>query len=354
MSKKLAIVGSGPNTRSLAPFDNPDFDIWVFNEAGNHEWCKRWTACFQMHSPNIYKGHNTKDPQHWEWLQRTHGKPVYMQEVDPLVPDSVRYPLEDARRLCGVNMFPTSFAYMAALAVLQGYDEVRVFGVELSSSEYSYQANGYMFWFGFLVGKLGVDKVDTAVRYMENNIFDVPYYGYDGGFAFTVEYFEKRASELENENRSAERNLNNIKIALLKSIDDNEFEKVERLSREYQGASQLHGEIAGALQEAKRYSAFGDRQVDRGGFEYQAASSQNQVTQSQPLIWSFGGKCEYMWNAWKQTKGAQGREQLKVLLSQLGEQSFKTGGEIGMMNENIRYIEKYDRTMIANGVMKHA
>ena len=152
---KLAIVGSGPDTREQAPFDDPSFDIWIFNEAANAPWCRRWSACFQMHEPEIYAGHNTKDPHHWEWLQQAHGKPIYMQEQDPRVRDSVRYPLEDAQALAGVQMFPTTFAYMAALAILQGYTEIRIFGVELSASEYQYQANGYLFWFGFLRGRLG-------------------------------------------------------------------------------------------------------------------------------------------------------------------------------------------------------
>ena len=138
--KKLAIVGSGPETRDLAPFDDNDYEIWIFNEAATSPWCKRWDAVFQMHEPELYKGHNTKDPNHWGWLQQSHGKPIYMQEVDPLVPDSVNYPLEATLGLAGSRYLTGTPAMAVALGLQKGFEEIHVWGVELSFSEYQYQA----------------------------------------------------------------------------------------------------------------------------------------------------------------------------------------------------------------------
>jgi len=304
-----------------------------------------------MHAPNIYKGHNTKDPKHWEWLQQSHGKPVYMQAVDPLIPDSVEYPLSDAKALCGVDMFPTSFAYMAALAIMQGYDEIRIYGIELSSSEYAYQANGYLFWFGFLIGRLGVDNVDTAVKYLDKSIFTVPYYGYEGGFSFTQEYFAERIKTLKSEYKASDKSLKNIRDVLLKAIERNDFEKVQKLTLDYQGAAMLHGEHAGALQEAERYHTFGDRDADRGGFEFQAASAQQRVEEQKPYVWHLGGMIEYAWNGWKQSDGKHGGEQVKGFVSAMGERAFKLGGDMGILSENVRYVNQYDKTMEANGVV---
>lgn len=347
--KRLAIVGSGPNTRSNAPFEDESFDIWVFNEAANSEWCKRWTVCFQMHEPEIYTGHNTKDPKHWEWLQQAHGKPVYMQERDERVPDSVAFPLNDAIQLCGVKMFPTTFAYMAALAIMQGYEEIRIFGVELSVSEYQYQANGYLFWFGFLRGRLGTDKVDSAVLHLDKNIFDVPLYGYEGNYAFGVEYFVERAKLLDAQWKAAEQHAVNMLKVIERDIEKNEYTKIQAHVREYTDAVQMCGELAGSLAEAERYQTFGNRYADRGGFEFAGASAQHDGEEQRILLYMALGKVEYVWNVWTQTKNPQAAAQLLALIKQAGKQAENTGAQLGKYRENLLYIVKFDEMNQANG-----
>jgi hypothetical protein len=349
--KKLAIVGSGSNTRNNAPFDDPSFDIWVFNEAANSEWCKRWTACFQMHAPDIYKGHNTKDSKHWEWLQQEHGKPIYMQDEDADVPDSVKYPLQQALSVAGVKMFSTTFAYMAALAVMQGYDVIKIYGVELSSSEYQYQANGYLFWFGFLRGRLGTYNVDTAVLYLDKNIFEVPLYGFEGSFTFG-NHFNNRLTTLDNEWKAAEKSLANIKKAIDRAVTKKETEKVQQLVMNYQTSAISCGELAGALAEAERYAAFSERSVDRGGFEFAAATAQKNGEEKRPMVWHYGGMIEYVWNLWKQTDGNQGAIQLSGLIETMGKAAYDTGAMLGMYKENLAYLVRYDEMVQANGGIK--
>jgi len=347
--KKLAIVGSGPNTRSNAPFDDPSFDIWVFNEAAQSDWCKRWTACFQMHEPDIYKGHNTKNSQHWEWLQQKHGKPIYMQEVDPMVPDSVGFPIQSALLLAGVRMFPTTFAYMAALAIMQGYEEIRIFGVELSASEYQYQANGYLFWFGFLRGRLGTYNVDSAVLYLDNNIFEVPLYGYEGNLSFGKDYFTARARSLDNEWKSYEKNARNIKKAIERVVEKNEIPKLPDLVQKYQIALQNTGRTAGALAEAERYAAFGDRYADRGGFEFAGATAQRDSEGKRILMYSKVGLIEYLANIYQQTGNPEAGKQLMQQINDYGKLAEAYGAMLGMYQENLSYMVKYDNMIQANG-----
>ena len=63
----LAIVGSHPDTRENAPFDNPEYDIWLFNEAPmKPEVYKRWTSVLQIHKENVYSsGTNWVNEDHW-------------------------------------------------------------------------------------------------------------------------------------------------------------------------------------------------------------------------------------------------------------------------------------------------
>lgn len=300
-----------------------------------------------MHEPEIYKGHNTKDAKHWAWLQQDHGKPIYMQEQDRDVPNSVRYPLEAAKALAGVDMFTTTFAYMAALAIMQEYDEISIYGVELSATEYAYQANGYLFWFGFLRGRLG-DKVSNAITYLEKNIFTAPYYGYEGGFAFGADYFKERFTFLDGQWRAQEKNLNNYKKAIERAVNKKEHIEARRLIMEFQGHAISAGETAGALSEAERYQTFGDRFADRGGFEFAAAKSQKEGEEKRPYIWHMGGQIEYVWNVWKQ--GSDKAEvQLLTLVSQMSEAAYATGARLGVFKENVLYINKYDAAADAGG-----
>jgi hypothetical protein len=275
-----------------------------------------------------------------------------MQEIDPLVPDSKRYPLEDALELAGVKMFSTTFAYMAALAIMQGYEEVRIFGVELSASEYQYQANGYLFWFGFLRGRLGQNRVDSAVLHLEKNIFEVPLYGYEGSFYFGKEYFEERAMRLNNEWQAYEKNALNIKKAIDKVIEKNDFLKLPALVSQYQVAVQNTGEVAGAMAEAERYQTFGDRYADRGGFEFAAATAQRDGEEKRILMFSRVGLIEYLGNVWKQTSNPEAARQLTEQINAYGKLAEAYGAMLGMYRENISYVIKYDQMVQANGGLK--
>lgn len=181
---KLAIVGAEEQTRHLAPYDDPDYDIWVFNEWANADWCKRWTALLQIHEPQTYQGENKKDPQHWQWLQEKHDKPIYMQSVDPLVPDAVKYPLAEISKkyLSGLTWegqaqkyLRATVSYAIALAIYQGYKEIDIYGVELSShAEYRTQRDNFIFWNGIALGAGAKINLHCC-----KGLFDKPLYAYE-------------------------------------------------------------------------------------------------------------------------------------------------------------------------------
>jgi hypothetical protein len=347
--KKLAIVGSGSNTRDAAPWDDLSFDIWVFNEAANMSWCKRWDAVFQMHEPEIYTGHNTKDAHHWEWLQEKHGKPVYMQERDERVPDSARFPIEAALALIGVDYFAATFAYMAALAVLQGYEQIDFHGFEFSTTEYQYQAECFRFWVGFLKGSMGAENV---ILHTAGDLFSSLRYGYEGNFSFGVEYFEERVRLLSNQCEAAKKNLHNLKKAIDRAVANKEYEKTQRLTIEFRDAAMQFGEYSGALAEAERYQTFGNRYADRGGFEFAAATAQRDGDAKRLMIWHWGGMVEYVWNVWRQTDQQKAKEQMYEFIGAMSRVAEEVGALLGVYRENISYIVKYDAMVQANGGMR--
>jgi len=171
--KKLAIVGAEEHTRHLAPYDDPEYEIWVFNEWTKADWCKRWDALLQLHKPNIYQNlKNNKDARHWEWLQEEHGKPIWMQKVDPLVPDSVRYPLQEIMERYGTRYFRATVCYAIALALYLGYEDIHIWGVELKDhAEYRSQRDCFIFWNGAAHGRI---KLHCC-----KDMFTQPLYGFE-------------------------------------------------------------------------------------------------------------------------------------------------------------------------------
>jgi len=299
-----------------------------------------------MHDPNIYKGTNTKDPKHWEWLQKSHGRPIYMQDVDPLVPDAVRYPIEEALMVAGCEMFTTTFAYMAALAIMRGYEQVEIYGMGLSSSEYDYQRFGYSYWLGMLRGRLGAENVLNTIAYIDRDIFNSPRYGYEGNYSFGVEYYMQRAVTHDSAWKAAAKSSVNIKCAIFKAIEKYDFNKIPDLVNQFQAAVMLSGEHAGALSEAERYQKFGNRYADRGGFENAAAKVQQEIEVHRVKVWYFSGMIDYVWNVWNQTNNPTAAQQLRVYIEEMGKHAYKAGAMLGMYSENVEYLRKYD--VIAN------
>jgi hypothetical protein len=94
--KTVALVGMAATSCSLAPFDDPDVEIWGLNEAHAFPWMKRATRWFQIHNSDSWKRYIAKRDVrgHFDWLKRNPWDiPVYMQYYQEIIPKSVGYPL---------------------------------------------------------------------------------------------------------------------------------------------------------------------------------------------------------------------------------------------------------------------
>lgn len=203
--KTVAIVGSEPRTKGLAPYQDNAIEIWTFNQTA--KTLPRASAVFQMHSPSIYRDPENKfDKEHWPWLQEEHDFPIYMIDADPDVPASVRYPLKEILAQypeIEKRMFTQSSCFAFALALFLGYEKVMVYGIENAHySEYSTEREGFIYWIGFLQGK-GL----IVERYSGDNMFDNPLYGREFLWEQDKETYTKRLVQLEAERRKTQRTL---------------------------------------------------------------------------------------------------------------------------------------------------
>ena len=185
---KVALVGFAPNT--LEHVRNTDADeIWSIVWAYKYKQFSRIDRLFEMHplwmQAQSKKPEYVKPREHWAWLKANTRIPVYMMEKRAELPMSRRYPIEQVEALMSgwtrsgeqMKMLTSSFDYMIALAIIEGFNEIEIIGAEMSSNtEYHYQREGYAFWHGFALGH-GVKVQQHAPTQL---LYRPRRYGYDG------------------------------------------------------------------------------------------------------------------------------------------------------------------------------
>lgn len=164
--KTVALVGTAFTTAPWAPFGEEGTEIWSCNEAHYQPWAEEeyFTAWFQLHPKWSFTRKNKYN--HWEWLQKEHPFPIYMQMVYDDVPSSVKYPLREVQKelinivrgeLPITKIFSSTFNYQMALALYKGFERIEIYGIELiQKGEYTYQRETMSFWLGRADG-MGVE-----------------------------------------------------------------------------------------------------------------------------------------------------------------------------------------------------
>jgi len=159
--KRLAIVGAHEATRSNAPFNDPEYEIWGITRYARAEWMKRCDAVIEIHPAPFYMNH-PEDKDYWEWLLNTE-LPVYMFDLHMDLKNPVLYPLHGIKN----TMLNKSFVhgehftnlgsspdYALALAIYLKYDVIDVYGVDMGiDTKYMTQRPGFSFWVGFAAGR---------------------------------------------------------------------------------------------------------------------------------------------------------------------------------------------------------
>lgn len=141
--RKVAILGFTDSWK-LAPFNDPSFEIWGLNElylfisqiqGGRYD---RW---FELHMQDGLlsdkKRSNAPPDAHIENLKKL-TCPIYMQQHWDDIPNSVTYPMA---QICEAFPNPApgwkpyltnSISYMLALAIMESFEEIHVYGVDMS------------------------------------------------------------------------------------------------------------------------------------------------------------------------------------------------------------------------------
>lgn len=162
--KTVAIVGFSPLSCTLAPFGEEGLELWSMNEAHAFKWFKKATRWFQIHDTYKREVANRGVLGHYDWLKKNPWNiPIYMIHAQPEIPKSIDYPIDEIcdkymRKVIRgdekIRYFNSSFDYILAVACLEGFERVEVYGIDMMhSSEYEKQRTGTHFWLGVAIGQ---------------------------------------------------------------------------------------------------------------------------------------------------------------------------------------------------------
>lgn len=149
--KRVCILGTAESWRK-APFADPSIEVWALNDS----YClglPRVDRYFELHpldkmvfrpvgrkvvmGKDIPDGWFVRPEGHIEWLKKlakTH--PVYLQaEPDASWPvNAQRFPIERMEAAFG-EYWASGPSYMVALAIMEGFTEIQVYGIHLATAE---------------------------------------------------------------------------------------------------------------------------------------------------------------------------------------------------------------------------
>lgn len=138
---KIAVCGSAPSSRMLAPFGDPNWEIWACSPQ-NYDY-PRVDAWFELHS--LDRKLVPANDVYYNVI-RNHPR-VYIARPDPRMPNGIVFNPQPLLDKYGDDFFTSSLSWMMAFAIEQKPEDIAIYGVDLSATdEYDYQRPGFKFF----------------------------------------------------------------------------------------------------------------------------------------------------------------------------------------------------------------
>lgn len=178
-TKAVTLIGFGPSAQNNMETVG---EIWSLNncyEALRPEAMKLCTRIFELHKFEKREGYLVDDKRpHFVHLDEMgkQGRRIIMQTPHPKITNSEAYPLDEVLKV-GTNYFMGTPPYMIAMAILEGYTHVRIYGLDQMDYEHVLQRECFLYWLGLAEGNgIAVDGVIPALTRHGTRR-----YGYDWG-----------------------------------------------------------------------------------------------------------------------------------------------------------------------------
>lgn len=175
---KVYIVGFAPSVEEVK-WGLKDFDYWGINELYMEARGKRFDAWFEIH--DIKDSPSKQAKYHQSFLKNCH-IPLVTQKHWDEYPMSMPYPREEVKAFvnkqfittdggAGYSDYSNQIAWMVALAIYLGYEEIHLYGVDMAQkSEYQFQKSSCHFFLGFAAGKGTMLKVPASCELLKGSV----------------------------------------------------------------------------------------------------------------------------------------------------------------------------------------
>jgi hypothetical protein len=201
---KIAILGSAPSSRKLAPFNDPSWEIWACSPM-NYD-LPRIDAWFELHNLDrkFVKGNEP-------YMNALVAHPrVYIAYPDPRLPDGIVFDPKPLVKRFGPYFMTSQPAWMMAFALMQNPTHIGMWGIDMSASgEYAFERPGCHYY----LQKADEAGVEIVLPPQCDIAEPVPTYAYK---EFWPMYWKMKESRKELDQRIAD----NMRI-----IQDREREK---------------------------------------------------------------------------------------------------------------------------------
>lgn len=141
--KSVIILGCG-QSRVLCPWDD---EVWAVNNAYK-QWGRYVNKIFLVHKQVLQS--DGSPMFNWEDMNKSGAEIISLWEIPGL--NAKPYPYE--RIFEYSNYMTNTICYMMAYAIDQGYEKIRLYGVDMKEGgEYYLEKAGLEFWLGVCKGK---------------------------------------------------------------------------------------------------------------------------------------------------------------------------------------------------------
>lgn len=166
--EKVAIIGCA-ESKNMAPFHLAnEWEFWGVNNLHLTMPKAPWTRWFEIHSISfdgiryLRRGHdNFRGQPVQSYLESLNALniPVYMQRPWNVIPNATPFPHQEILKAFPRRYFTNTISWMIALALLEGFKEIGIWGVDMAVSsplraqnEYSHQRPSCEYFIGWAEG----------------------------------------------------------------------------------------------------------------------------------------------------------------------------------------------------------
>lgn len=154
MPRVVRICATAPNLTEMPP-PQPGVEVWLANwHKGYNRKLPRllgeWTRYFNLHSRRHM---NATYPHGVRWYKSQDGtRPIYFQKHQPDIPGSTPFPREAVEQHFGHSYFTFSGAWMAAFAIMEGFERIEFWGFMLRDKPdrhnecYKFERPCFFYW----------------------------------------------------------------------------------------------------------------------------------------------------------------------------------------------------------------